>query len=125
MKKETKKWIVFYSPGTLFTEETIQYVDEFPDPYNVEFPEYAFAFQFCKRDFIIDDGGNRYKGEIIYLPPVYMHPDTKKVYLNEEGNISPSLRRSAESMGKGYVLETRFGSYILFEEEFIIMKKQS
>ena len=52
-----------------------------------------------------------------------MHPDTRKVYLDEEGNISPSLRRSAENMGKDYVLETRFGSHILFEEEFIIMKK--
>lgn len=123
MKKETKKWIVFYSPGMLFIEETIQYVNEFPNPYDVEFPEYAFAFQFCKQDFIIDDKGNCYKGEVIYLPPVYMHPDTRKVYLDEEGNISPSMRESAESMGKDYVLETRFGGHILFEEEFIIMKK--
>jgi len=123
MKKETKKWIAFYSLGALFTEETIQYVNEFPDPYDVEFPDYAFAFQFCKQNFIVDDEDSRYKGEIIYLPPVYMHPDTKKVYLDEEGNISPSMRENAKSMGKDYVLETRFGSHILFEEEFIIMKK--
>uniref|UniRef100_A0A6M3JTV9 Uncharacterized protein n=1 Tax=viral metagenome TaxID=1070528 RepID=A0A6M3JTV9_9ZZZZ len=95
MKKETKYFVTFYSPGLFVGETWIEEVKS-SDPLSIKWPDNAYAFSLYQRDDIIDDDDIRYTGKKKQLGPMYYHPNSKIETL-EEVKVNPNRGRSLVS----------------------------
>ena len=113
MKKQTKYWIRFYTPGILFAETWDINCDSEPNPKEIEFPDSAYAFTIHKRTDIIDRG-NIYKGKARQIGNMYYHPDSKVEDLKEveqNPNATDTLIRNIKNNGWDRIIWTRWGNW--------------
>lgn len=87
MKKVLKKWIKFYRPGTLFSEDWNVEVDEHPALEDIEWPESAYLARMCQREDVVE-GDTEFKGKLEYVGKSIFHPNSQVMAFEDVKNDS-------------------------------------
>lgn len=89
MEKRIKYFVKFYTPGIIVAETSRREISD-PDPYKIEFPDYAYCFDILKREDVIDQtNGNEYQGKEERIGKRYYHPDSTIRTLEDIKKFSP------------------------------------
>lgn len=113
MKKQTKKWVKFYRPGSFYAEDWNVECNSHPSPENIEWPEYAYCAEMVEREDVID-GEKQYHGDMKKIGPTYYHPDSKVESL-EEVKMNPQateiLITNMEANEWDLIVWSRWGNF--------------
>jgi len=92
--KVFKNWVTFWSPGSFVANESTRDYDDIINPYEVEFPDHAYAFRVFRREDIVE-GDKTYKGDAVQQGVTYYHPDSKITTLAQVKAMSAEKRGHA------------------------------
>ena len=81
MDRITSRYVRFLAPGSFFAEEWSRPVETL-DPRAVAWPDNAYAFSLHER-VDVHDGPDVFIGKSRQIGPLYYHPDSKVVTLEE------------------------------------------
>ena len=112
MKKVTKYFVTFFSPGA-FVAETSSREIAAPQPNNIEWPKDAYSFVIDERVDVVD-GRKTYKGESKQVGPMYYHPDSKVETLEEvrkNPNATPIPISNMKGNGWDEIIWSRWGNW--------------
>lgn len=113
MEKVTVRYVRFRSKLSFAAEEFTESVSS-ADPKDVVFPENAYAFTLHERVDVVD-GDDVYTGKEYKLGPMYYHPDSKVMTLDEiESRSEPRdniLLANMRCNGWNSMIYTRWGDW--------------
>lgn len=112
MRKETKRWVQYYTPGSFVAETWTEDISHL-DPEKIKWPKEAYAFQLYEREDVID-GQTRYTGNAKSIGPMYYHPDSKIETLAEVKRNPKATEILIDNMrcnGWKKVVWTRWGNW--------------
>ena len=113
MKKITKRFVRFWTPGSFCAEDWTVYTDE-TDPTNIEFPDNAYCFTMHERTDVVD-GDQTFTGKVRDIGKTYYHPDSKVESLAEV-KLNPKaqggcLIRNMEGNEWSHIVWSRWGNW--------------
>lgn len=112
MKKVTKYFVEFFSPGSFFAESWTLPVNS-KNPYDVKWDKNAYMFRLSEREDVID-GDKVYQGKSIAIGGSYYHPDSRVENLEQVKRNPKStdiLIRNMEGNGWKALVWSRWGNY--------------
>jgi len=105
--------MTFWSPGTIVGESWTADVDEFPEPAAIQWPERAYAVQFCEQT-VAEANGETLRGTLRSIGPLRYHPDSVVTTLAEterHPNATAILLDNMRTNNWDAVIWTRWGNW--------------
>ncbi len=122
MKTETKHYVEYYFPGTLFAETS---VDEIPDREvaNIRFPPSAYSFRIFDRKITFENEV-KMESDRLNISPLYFIGG-KKMTLADVKKEMPDKKILISNMEGSFpvIVKTRFNQCVRFEEGSIIINR--
>lgn len=116
MRKVTKYFAVFVTPGAFFADNWHEEITEAAtkDPASIAWPDNAYAFTIDERIDVEDLDGTTYTGKVRQLGPTYYHPDSKVesyAQVLENPAATNILRTNMRSNNWAHIVWTRWGNW--------------
>ena len=112
MERVIVTYVNFYAPGAFIANTWTKEVES-EDPYQVEWPDNAYAFDVCQR-VDLHDGPEVFQGKVKQIGPTYYHPDSTIKTLAEveaDPTRGPALLGNMRTNGWDRVIYTRWGTW--------------
>lgn len=124
MKKITKCYVTYMSPGSFVSNTWNVDIPLGCDHNDIDWPDNAYAFSIHERTDVVD-GDAIFTGEPIQIGPLYYHPDSKAETLAQvkrNPKATRTLITNMESNRWSKVVWTRFGGVQTFGPETEILR---